>query len=268
MSDRFYPRAEPSSESRGAKIKSAIYGPTSAMLNVLASTPLPRADDATGITRVIADMLAPASGKSSRLLAHQLNSYSLEQARAMGPEFLEQWKAARATSASTAPAPAPALKVAATPAPAPAPKPMPVPADVEARGPEFVRGYRDGFRKETRRCLALLAHPAATGRHIAVGQLASQGLDDAQIIARLPKEATDIEQRARMRQAEISAMWDRAYARASGQPVPTPYSSAEVGDVWDKAIALNNPGHMPAASPSSASGDAWDRAYARVFSNK
>jgi hypothetical protein len=244
MSTRFYPRSDADPSSRGARISAAIYEPTAALLKVSASTPAPRGDDASSVSRTIAALLEPAvRGSSSRLRAHQLS-------KALGEPV-----------ASTAPAPAPAVKVAA--APAPAPKPMPVPADVEAKGPEFVRGYRDGFRKETARCLALLANPATCGRHIAVGQLIGQGLTDAQILARLPQEATDDQQRAKMRQAEIGAVWDRAYARAFGQPVPPPYTSAEVGDVWSKAIAANNPGHQPSAAPSN-SGDAWDRVYAKM----
>ncbi|PJG48321.1 hypothetical protein CAF53_08770 [Sphingobium sp. LB126] len=164
--------------------------------------------------------------------------------------------------------PAPATEARQGLAHAAAPKPMPVPANIEAMGPACADAYRRSFREANARSLRLLSHPAARGRGISLGQLIAQDLDDAKIIARLPQEATDDEQRAKMRQAEISSMWDRAIARAFGQPTPTPFSSADIGNVWDRAIALNNPGHKPAASPSSPSGDAWDRAYTAAFGKR
>lgn len=146
-----------------------------------------------------------------------------------------------------------------------APKPMPVPADVEARGPDFVRGYRDGFRRENRRCLALLAHPAARGKGISLSQLICQGLDDDAILARLPQAASDEEQRVMMRRAEVGAVWDRAIAKAFGQPAPATASSPSnsADQLWANAIAANNPGYKPPATPSSAS-ETWDRVYAKM----
>lgn len=149
--------------------------------------------------------------------------------------------------------------------PAAAPKPMPVPANIEAMGPACADAYRQASRRETQRLLALVALSAARGKHIAVCKLASQNLSDAEILARLPQQPSDQEQRAMMRQAEIGAMWDRAIARVFGQPVPKADLSADSADIWERAIAANNPGYRPAASPSSASGDVWDRVYARVF---
>ncbi|MFC4594285.1 hypothetical protein [Sphingobium tyrosinilyticum] len=151
---------------------------------------------------------------------------------------------------------------------APPPKLMPVPSHIEAMGPAAVQGYRQSFREANARSLRLLSHPAARGRGISLGQLIAQDLDDAEIVARLPQEASDDEQRAKMRQAEISAMWDRAFARASGRPVPTSFSSAESGEVWAKAIAANYPGHQPSGASSNSSNDVWDRVHNRFWPKK
>jgi hypothetical protein len=139
----------------------------------------------------------------------------------------------------------PAAKAQSDNRPVAAPKPMKVPSDVEAMGPESARAYCSAFRETTARSLRLIAHPAARGRHISLGQLIGQGLDDAQIIARLPQGATDTEQRAMMRRAEVGAMWDRAIAKAFGQPIPAAPSSQpnSTDELWTNAITANNPGH-------------------------
>lgn len=135
------------------------------------------------------------------------------------------------------------------------PKPIPVPGGIETKGTDCASAYRKAFRAETSRLLNLVAQPAAAGRHLAAVELAEAGLNDAEIIARLPNEPTDEAKRAMKQQAETSALWDRAIARNNGLPVPSPAASttapapksANAWDaVWNRAIAANNPGYKPA----------------------
>jgi hypothetical protein len=256
-STRFAPRGTPDPNSRFANLGVALRGTlTDEEEARFHAADQQKLEAWTKTEALIASLLAPASpdsagenaaglprGTSSRLLAHRLNTYSRDQAVAAGPDFFRHWQAVRAPSASAAVSPATPKKVSAALAIAQAPKPMSVPKEIEAKGSECAHAYRRAFRDANSRALKLLAHPAARGRHIAVGHLIGEGLTDAQIIARLPQETNDEQQRAMMRQAEISATWDRA-------------------------IAANNPGHTRAVSSSSASGDVWGLAYARLFSDQ
>jgi len=256
-STRFAPRGTPDPNSRFANLGVALRGTlTDEEEARFHAADQQKLEAWTKTEALISSLLAPASpdsagensaglprGTSSRLLAHRLNTYSRDQAEAAGPDFFRHWQAVRAPSASTAVAPVTPEKVSAGPAIATPPKPMPVPAHIEAKGPECARAYRDSFRKANQRCLALLANPATRGRHIAVGHLIGQGLTDAQIITRLPLEASDAEQRVMMRRAEVSSMWDRA-------------------------IALNNPGMVTPSTPAATSNGPWDRAIAKLYHQK
>lgn len=186
MSSRFAPRGHVNPNSRFANLSAILHGPTAVPLGTLGE-------------------VAPLTNSPTRQMVASL----------LEPTSIHEATASKAAT-TIASAPGPATKVHQDNRLAATPKPMPVPSYIDAMGPACAQAYRHGFRAETQRGLRLLAHPVARGRHIAVGKLLVEGLSDAEIIARLPQEATDDEQRAKTRQAEISGMWMAAARAGSG----------------------------------------------------